>query len=61
MDDADKEGREFMRMIDRVIEKPEDHDMQAVVQQIESFFGVPQPEARSWIDLLVDRRREQHA
>ena len=61
MDDADKEGREFMHMIDRVIEKPEDHDMQAVIERIERFFGVPQTEARSWIDLLLDRRREQRA
>lgn len=61
MDDAVKEGREFMHMIERVIEKPEDHDMQVVIEKIETFFGVPQPEARSWIDLLLDRRREQHA
>lgn len=50
-----------MRMIDRVIEKPEDHDMHVVVERIKTFFGVSEPEARSWIDLLLHRRREQHA
>lgn len=49
MDDADQEGRSFMKLIDQVIEKPQEHDLNAVTDRVEQFFGIPRPEATGWL------------